>query len=139
MAAKARIPRRLREQVRERAGGHCEYCLVHERYSIKSYQADHIIAEKHGGQAASENLAWSCAVCNYLKGADLTSIDPSSGKITPLFNPRTQRWSRHFRLRGARIEPLTAIGRTTVHLLRLNDTERLDERELLVHFGMYPR
>lgn len=112
---------------------------MHERYSIKSYQADHVIAEKHGGEATSDNLAWSCAVCNYLKGTDLTSIDPSSGKVTPLFSPRTQRWSRHFRLTGARIEPLTAIGRATVRLLHLNDTERVDERELLIRFGMYPR
>lgn len=139
MAEKARIPRRLRDRVHDRAGGCCEYCLVHERYSIKSYQADHVIAEKHGGLAAESNLAWSCAVCNYLKGTDLTSIDPQTGKLARLYNPRTQRWERHFRLSGALIEPLTATGRVTVRILRLNDTDRVDERELLVRFGMYPR
>jgi hypothetical protein len=30
MAKKSAIPDRLRQQVRERAQGRCEYCLIHE-------------------------------------------------------------------------------------------------------------
>lgn len=56
----------------------------------------------------------------------------------PLFNPRRQRWSEHFQLNRAHIEPLTAEGRVTVFLLRLNDSERIVERELLIPLDRYP-
>jgi HNH endonuclease len=97
---------------------------------------DHIIAEKHGGQTATDNLALCCIICNQHKGTDLTSIDPQTGQITPLFHPRRDRWSDHFRLVGATIEPCTAIGRVTVRLLQLNRPDRLKERELLLRLGV---
>jgi hypothetical protein len=33
-------------------------------------------------------------------------------------------------------QALTAIGRTTVRLLRMNDPERVAERELMLHAGL---
>lgn len=139
MPKKQRISRGLRDKVRERARGYCEYRLVHERFSMKSYQADHVVTEKHGGKATVENLAWPCAICNYNKGSDLTSIDPSTGRLAILYNPRTQQWRHHFRLHGALIEPLTASARVTVSLLQLNSQVRVDEREELIRFGFYPQ
>src|SRR5207247_5166116 len=101
-----------------------------------AHQVDHIIAEKHGGQTDADNLALSCIVCNKRKGSDLTSIDPVSGAIVPLFHPRKDRWSSHFQLVGGRVEPLTAIGRATVRLLQLNDPDRVEEREALLAAGL---
>ncbi len=61
-----------------------------------------------------------------------------SQQVTTLFNPRTDDWQAHFRLNGSLIEPLTAQGRVTVFLLRLNDPDRISERDLLLQLGVYP-
>lgn len=95
-----------------------------------------MIAEKHGGKTVSENLAYSCSVCNLHKGSDLASLDPLDDKLVRLFNPRTDVRSEHFRLVGASMEPLTAKERVTVRLLKLNDSERIREREDLADLGM---
>jgi hypothetical protein len=75
-----------------------------------------------------------------LKGTDLTSIDPQTGKITRLYDPRADKWRRHFRLMGlddAIIEPLTAVGRTTVQFLRFNDIAWAALRAELLRQGRY--
>lgn len=132
--AKRHVPATTRRAVRARAAERCEYCLFPERLGLASHWVDHVVAEKHGGATDESNLALSCAPCNQRKGTDLTSIDPDGGAIVPLFDPRRDRWEQHFRLDGARIEPLTAVGRVTVRLLQLNAAERLKERELLSRF-----
>ncbi len=118
------IPVPLRRSVRARASERCEYC--------------HIVAEKHGGKTEESNLALACALDNQRKGSDLASIDPDTGLLVPLFHPRQDRWSDHFRLVGALVEPLTPIGRVTVRLLQLNQPERLEERALLLRLGLLP-
>jgi hypothetical protein len=138
MAKKAFIPERLRRQVQERAQGRCEYCLIHEVDMYYPHEADHVIAEKHGGSTSLANLAWACFYCNRFKGSDLSSVDPLSHKIVPLFNPREQSWKRHFRLNGGLIEGITASGRATVALLHLNDPERVAYRLGLIDIGHYP-
>jgi hypothetical protein len=132
------IPVPLRRLVRSRAAECCEYCLVPERLTLAVHWVDHIVAEKHGGQTEESNLALSCVLCNQRKGSDLTSIDPQTGEITPLFHPRRDRWLDHFRLLGALIEPLTATGRVTVRLLQLNHLDRIEERELVLRLGSLP-
>ena len=125
----------LRRLVRDRAGERCEYCLIPEAMTWALHTIDHIIAEKHGGTTTADNLALACTVCNSRKGSDLASIDEQTGAIEPLFHPRRDRWIDHFQLIGGRIEPRTAKGRTTTRLLRLNDPDRVEERELLVATG----
>jgi 5-methylcytosine-specific restriction endonuclease McrA len=80
----------IRRQVVERAGNCCEYCLLHQDLAASTHQVDHVIAEKHGGQTSLDNLALSCMVCNRRKGSDIGSLDPTTGVLVPLFNPRTQ-------------------------------------------------
>lgn len=118
----------LRSLVIERAGKACEYCLLPSGSGYYSHEVDHVVPRKHRGRSTPENLAFACLPCNRHKGTDLASIDPVSGEITELFNPREQRWSDHFRLVGARIQPRTAVGRTTARLLHFNEPLRLDER-----------
>lgn len=130
------VPAGLRRLVSERAENRCEYCLTPERFSFARHEIDHILAEKHGGKTAPDNLALSCTLCNKLKGSDISSIDPATGRMVPLFHPRWDRWSDHFRLDSARIEPQTATGRATVRLLQLNRADRIAERELLIVGGM---
>jgi HNH endonuclease len=126
----------LRRLVYERSNGCCEYCLTPELASFASHEVDHIIAEKHGGLTQEDNLALSCTLCNKYKGSDLTSIDPQTGEITPLYHPRRDRWSDHFCLTGAEFTPLSPLGRVTVKLLQLNRGDRIKERQLLIEAGV---
>jgi 5-methylcytosine-specific restriction endonuclease McrA len=134
--SRTHIPAELRRSVRQRAHDCCEYCLIPESMTLTVHEIDHIIAEKHGGPTEDGNLALAYALCNGFKGSDLASIDPESGSITPLFNPRRDRWTEHLRLENGRIEPLTGSGRATVRLLQLNHPHRVEERLLLVGAGM---
>jgi len=131
------IPAKLRRLVINRAGGRCEYCLIHQDDRPETHPIDHVIALKHGGRTVRENLALACVICNGNKGSDLATIDPFSGEIVPLFNPRTQNWGDHFELSGAQIIGRTAIGRATAALLRLNDDERISYRQSLIDAGRY--
>lgn len=130
-----RVSSRVRQQVRRRAEGKCEYCLVHEEDGYVGYQIDHIIARKHGGATSLDNLAFACLLCNRYKGSDVAAPDPTTGEIVPLFNPRQQRWQEHFTLQGAVIVARSSIGRATANLLRLNSPERVIERVEFVKAG----
>jgi hypothetical protein len=127
----------LRRRVRSRAGGRCEYCRLAEEDAFLAHEPDHVIAEKHAGQTTYENLAWACFDCNRFKGSDIASRDPLSGELAPLFNPRSNGWNDHFALEGGTIHPLTAIGRVTERLLKLNLPERVEIRETLANVGRY--
>ena len=94
------LPAALRQQVRSQARNSCEYCLLAEEDAYFPHEPDHIIAEKHGGTNTLENLALACFDCNRFKGSNIASLDPEGGELTPLFNPRTQKWSEHFEVRG---------------------------------------
>lgn len=133
-----RISASLRYEVRERAEQRCEYCLLHESQAFFPHEPDHLIALKHGGETVSANLALACFDCNRFKGSDIASIDEVSGDLVGLFNPRTQQWLDHFGLEGGRIIPLTAVGRVTVSLLRLNLPSRVEVRERLAAISQYP-
>jgi hypothetical protein len=128
----------LRELVAARAGGLCEYCLIHEEDTFFQCQVDHIISVKHGGQTKAANLAYACAICNRNKGSDIGSILLSSRKFTRFFNPRTDAWARHFKLEGAIIKPLTNIGKVTAQILDFNNDDRILERQALIAIGRYP-
>jgi hypothetical protein len=135
---KAAIAPALRATVVERAGKRCEYCQRPDNQEINAYshEVDHITARKHGGPTVAENLAYACFDCNRHKGTDLSSIDPHTGKIVHLFNPRMHRWSIHFRLRSeGTITARTAAGRATMQLLHFNDPIRVQFRAALIAAG----
>ncbi|MBI2926415.1 MAG: HNH endonuclease [Verrucomicrobia bacterium] len=131
--------RQLIERVRERAGLRCEYCRFPERYSGLNFQIDHIIPEKHGGLTVSGNLALSCIYCNSYKGADLSGLDPATGRMVRLFHPRRDRWADHFRWQGAVLAGRTPIGRATIAVLRINDAAAMALRRLFMSAGAVPR
>jgi len=123
----------------ERAGGRCEYCLMHEDDGTLPHQPDHIIAAQHGGEPVLENLALACCRCNWLKGPNLASVDPVTRERAWVFNPRRHRWADHFKLDGGKIIGVTAIGRATVFLLQFNLPDRVRLRRELQRNGRYPR
>ena len=131
------VPIALRQSVIERAEGRCEYYLYPQAFSFLTFEVEHIVAEKHGGQTQESNLALACPLCNRFKGTDLGSLDPQTGLLTPFYHPRIQSWPDHFRLTGAEIVALTPEGRVTVFILQLNALDRVLERQQLVEADQY--
>ena len=132
------IPADLRRLVRQRAALRCEYCLLAEEDAYFPHEADHVIAVKHGGPTAPENLALACLDCNRFKGSDLASLDPETGTLTPLFNPRSDDWAAHFSAANGLVVGKTAVARTTLALLRVNAPSRVEIRSALGALGRWP-
>jgi hypothetical protein len=108
-----------------------------ESEAVVPHEPDHIMATQHGGQTTRENLAYACFDCNRTKGSNISSLDPDTGTLTPLFNPRQHRWTDHFSWNGPSIEPLTAVGRATAFFLRFNDPVQVEIRANLQSQGRY--
>jgi hypothetical protein len=130
------IPKNLRRLIAKRANYACEYCLLPEPKHTYKHEAEHIIPRQHGGKTISENLAFSCWRCNRNKGPNIASIDTETNTIVPFFNPRTQVWSEHFRIKDGVIIPLTSEGRVTAWIFRFNDPERVEERREQIEAGL---
>jgi len=138
--AGADISEVLRNVVRERAKGRCEYCLTSEMLSGIRCQTDHIIPRSRGGETIADNLSLACVACNGHKHARTHAIDPESGAEVPLFDPRHQRWLDHFSWSpdGTEIMGRTPTGRATIVALRLNDALIVGARSLWAGMGVHP-
>jgi hypothetical protein len=129
----------LNRLVWTRANSQCEYCRIHQDHDVMTFEIDHIIARKHGGATTSSNLALSCFFCNAHKGPNIAGIDPSTRRITRLDHPRRHRWPVHSTWDGPRLIGRTAIGRTTIKVLEINDPYRIQLRESLQSEHKHPR
>jgi hypothetical protein len=127
----------LQRLVRHRAGGRCEYCRLPQAASRVPFEIDHIRSRKHHGPTVAGNLALSCIYCNGYKGPDLSGIDPATGRLTKLFHPRRHKWDYHFRYQGGTLIGRTAIGRTTIDVLRINLPNLVALREVLMEDGLF--
>lgn len=132
------IPDVLRREVTNWARQRCEYCRIHQEDRLFAHEIDHIIAEKHGGQSKSDNLSLACAECNRYKSSDICSLDSETQTIVPLFHPRLQHWTDHFRAADGFIEPLSPTGRVTARLLQFNCLDAIDWRRSLIKQGRWP-
>jgi Restriction endonuclease len=118
--------------VRERAFERCEYCgLLQSQAPLARFHIEHIVARQHGGSDDADNLAYACFHCNLHKGPNLAGIDPETGELTALFNPRLETWSEHFSSWGSSIVGLTPSGRVTVLVLAMNSEEMRHLRSAL--------
>lgn len=104
--------------------------------SLLPFEIDHIIAEKHGGPTTAQNLALSCERCNSHKGPNIAGY--FQGNHVPLFNPRKDRWSDHFRWDGPVLAALTPVGRVTFDVLAINLPNRIALRAALIEEGIFP-
>jgi hypothetical protein len=127
----------LAQTVRRRAGGRCEFCRLPEEATSIPFEIDHVIPRVHGGPTVSANLCLACYPCNRFKGANLSGVDPETGRVTVIFRPRSHRWGEHFRWEGPVLVGRTAIGRTTIEVLRINSTEAIEQREGLIDEGRF--
>lgn len=122
---------RLRLEVRRRAADQCEYCRIPAEFDRLPFQVDHIVPLKHAGETRLDNLAWSCFDCNVFKGPNLAGIDPNTGFVEALFNPRIDDWRQHFRWDGPLLVGETARARATIEVLRLNLPTRVEHRRMI--------
>jgi hypothetical protein len=127
----------LRKAVWDRAQATCEYCHMPQEFDRLGFEIDHIIPEKHGGPTVSDNLALSCFFCNRYKGPNLSGLDPVSGLVTPLLDPRKQIWAEHFYWNGVELLGRTPQARVTIIVLRINDPSRVMLRTILSASGNF--
>lgn len=134
------ISQPLRDLIRQRASGRCEYCQTSEWLTGLPGEVDHIIPRARGGPATANNLCFACSSCNGYKQAKQSGADPETGQVVPLFDPRRQVWSDHFAWSsdGVRVVGLTASGRATIEVLRINHPLIVAARSLWVNSGHHP-
>ena len=119
--------------MRRRASHRCEYCRLPQ--SAAPFLRFHIRASQHGRDDSLDNLALACQDCNRHKGPNLSSLDPETEQLVPLFNPRTDLWDECFDLEGPVIVGLNPVGRATARLLAMNDDARVEMRAELQATG----
>lgn len=139
--ARIRIPTEVERRIRATARNRCGYCLSPQHLVMARLEIEHVVPLSKGGSNDETNLWLACPLCNRYKGDKTTAVDPETGETVPLFNPRTQIWSRHFRWTedGLRIVGLTPIGRATVAALHLDDDpDALEVRSYWVLAGWHP-
>lgn len=140
MTRRGRISASLRREVIERANACCEYCLLPQSLCPIPFELDHVIPVSDGGETSAENLCVACWNCNSAKHDQTVGRDPRTRRLVPLFNPRRQHWQRHFAWSdaGTKIAGQTAVGRTTVETLKMNQDHVVEFRLLLASIGMFP-
>jgi hypothetical protein len=130
----------LRNLIRRRANGCCEYCISPEDFSPDTFSIEHIVPIVSGGTDDPDNLAFSCQGCNNQKYTHQTGLDPIYGHEAPLFHPRKNVWNDHFHWSDDYLLIIgsTPTGRATVETLELNRTGVLNLRRALLAVGEHP-
>ena len=139
--ARAYIPVEVERRVRAAARNRCGYCLSPQHLVMARLEIEHIIPFSKQGSSDESNLWLACPLCNRYKSDKTTAVDPETGEIVKLFNPRTQVWSDHFQWTedGLVIVGLTPIGRASVAALHLSDDpDALQVRSYWVLAGWHP-
>ena len=126
--------------VATRAFHRCEYCHAPEVVFNFPFEVEHIIPLVRNGVDASLNWALACRSCNLHKWSYVTGIDPLTESTAPLFHPRINIWSEHFKIgiESGEIIGLSSIGRATVVCLQMNTENQLLARKQWVRLGVFP-
>lgn len=138
---RTRIAADLDRRVRLAAGNRCGYCLSPQHLVMARLEIEHLIPVARGGSNDESNLWLACPLCNNHKSDKIEAVDPETGAMVPLFNPRTQPWAEHFRWSEAGIQVigLTPVERATVVALHLdNDPDALEVRSYWVEADWHP-
>ncbi len=122
------------------AEGRCEYCHAPQSLASGLFEVEHIEPVSQGGTDELSNLALACSACNKYKGNVTMALDPHTGQMTALFNPRMNDWETHFSLNEETHEMVgrTRIGRTTIVRLRLNNDQQKTARPFWRRLELFP-
>jgi hypothetical protein len=124
-------------QVQSRAKNRCEYCSMHQALQGGTFHIEHIVPSSRGGPTELDNPALACPKCNLHKSDREKALDPDTGVMVPLFNPRNS-WTDHFQWAVYLLEGKTPEGRATIILLDLNHPRRVRIRQAEELFGLFP-
>jgi hypothetical protein len=125
--------------VRNRAIDACEYCRLPQSSQEATFHVDHIQPTAAGGMTTAGNLALACVTSSLRKAARTGARDPQSQEFVPLFHPRRERWSEHFRwTRGWRLLGQTPSGRATIVALGMNRPAIVVIRRTLAALRRFP-
>jgi hypothetical protein len=82
----------------------------------------------------------ACRLCNSYKGIQTHAKDPATNRNVKLFNPRQQKWARHFAwtINGTHFWIDCSTGRATVLALQLNNPYAVTVRQVWVSAGWHP-
>jgi hypothetical protein len=134
------ISKALRDVVAQQARYRCGYCLTQEAVVGTPMEVDHIIPESLGGLTEETNLWLACSLCNNHKGDRIAALDPETGEVVRLFDPRRQVWREHFTwsMEGDRMIGRTPTGRATIIALNVNRPSLVRARQAWVSVGWHP-
>ena len=126
--------------VTERASARCEYCRAPQVVTGGACHIEHNIPLTRNGPDDASNYALCCSTCNGHKADHVTGIDPETGNEVALFNPRRDRWERHFRFSAGSLElkGLTPKGRATIARLLMNERKQIEARSIWIEVELYP-
>ena len=135
-----KVSKEIKEQVAKRAGFCCEYCRSQLKFSSDPFSIEHIIPKSKGGSDEIDNLAYSCLGCNFKKYTRTEGIDPATGDLVPLFNPRNSKWEDSFLWDKGSINVIgrTKSGRATIDHLGLNRENLVNLRRILMQLKLHP-
>jgi HNH endonuclease len=134
------LPDIIKDQIRQRANGLCEYCHALEEWQYVRFTIDHIQPRSQGGSDDLNNLALACFHCNRKKYDKTSEIDPETGIESQLFNPRRNLWAEHFIWSSDQLQllGLTSIGRATVVALECNRDRLVSIRAADIAINRHP-
>lgn len=135
-----RVSKSLRSKISEQAKHRCGYCLSSEAVVGAPMELDHIIPQSLGGLDEERNLWLACPLCNQHKADRIAALDPITGEIVRLYNPRYENWNEHFAWTadGERIIGRTPTGRATATALKLNRPSLVIARRAWFLVGWHP-
>jgi hypothetical protein len=107
---------------------------------VATFPVDHVTPRTLDGKTVLENVALSCPRCNGSKWKHIEGTIDETGEVVPLFNPRTQVWSEHFRWSQEEIGVLvglTPCGVATIARLQINASSVVAIRQVLAEAGLF--
>jgi hypothetical protein len=124
------VNRKIRRKVRERAGARCEYCHIAPP-AYKAFCIDHAVALQHGGRTALEILHSPACIATRTRARTSRERTRRRISLSGCLIPARMA-DRAFRVVGATLIGLTAIGRATIQVLAINEPAFLEVREILL-------
>jgi len=109
-------------------------------FSPTTFHVEHIIPIVFGGDNSLANLAYACGGCNFNKNTKTSAPNPETSEIIPLFHPRKDKWSDHFKWDDdfLQIIGITTIGKTTIRVLDMNRKGLVNLRKATKAVGAHP-